>query len=147
PSHDGGGGNAVPSQDGGGGNAGGSSSAGGGGGQQQFPLDHPPPRLIGPLSGSLASTAQPQLRWELAAGTHRAAVDVCRDRACQNIIVTLTATGTGASPPAPLPAGHVFWRARGAVAGAAGTTASPVWELFIPHRVSTPSTALATWAD
>jgi hypothetical protein len=112
-----------------------------------LPLDHPPPRLIAPLSGSLASTAQPQLRWELATGTDGAAVDVCRDRACQNIILTLSATGNAGSTPAPLPAGHVFWRARGAVAGAAGTTASPVWELFIPHRVSTPSTALATRAD
>jgi hypothetical protein len=60
-------------------------------------------------------------------------VDVCRDRACQNVIVSFAATGASAQPPQPLPAGVVYWRVTGA--GTGGRT-SAVWELTIPARDS-----------
>ncbi|HVY41287.1 MAG TPA: VCBS repeat-containing protein [Polyangia bacterium] len=121
--------------------------SGGGGGEQPPPVDPAPPRLIAPLSASLVSTAQPRLRWALPAGTDGAAIDVCADRACSNVIATISATGETATPPAPLPAGHVFWRARGTAGGVAGAASSPTWELFLPHRAAQPTTALATRAD
>ncbi|HVT69797.1 MAG TPA: VCBS repeat-containing protein, partial [Trebonia sp.] len=126
---------------------GGQGNTGGSGGGSPAHSNAAPPRLIGPLSGSVASTATPQLRWQLAAGTDGAAVDICGDRACGNPIFQTTVTGTSVVPSAPLPAGHVFWRARGTAGGVPGRTSSAVWELFIPHRVTAASTAVATWVD
>jgi len=129
----------------------------GGQGEEPPPVDRPVPRLIGPLSGSLASTAQPVFRVEFAndLAIDGAAIDVCRDRACRDILVqfqVLTADNHGVSPlqvkaPSPLPPGVVFWRARGVLAGVAGTSSTPVWELFIPHRTIPISAAVATRAD
>ncbi len=75
----------------------------------------------------------PLLSWVGESSTASATVDVCRDRACQNVIVSFAATGSSAQPPQPLPPGVVFWRVSGATPG--GRT-SAVWELTIPWRDS-----------
>jgi hypothetical protein len=136
-----------------GGEGGGPGGAGGG----PPPVDRPVPRLVGPLSGSLASTEQPVFRVDIAdgLGIDGAAIDVCRDRACNDILVqfqVLLADSDGPAPlraraPSPLPPGVVFWRARGVLGGLSGTSTTPVWELFIPHRNIPVSAAAATRAD
>ncbi|HEY7371377.1 MAG TPA: FG-GAP-like repeat-containing protein, partial [Polyangia bacterium] len=75
----------------------------------------------------------PLFTWLGESASAAVTVDVCRDRACQNIIVSFAATGSSARPPQPLPAGVVFWRVTGA--GDGGRT-SAVWELTIPARES-----------
>jgi hypothetical protein len=47
----------------------------------------------------------PMFSWLPESATTGATVDVCRDRACQNIIVSFAATGSSAQPPQPLPPG------------------------------------------
>jgi hypothetical protein len=105
----------------------------------------PPPetaaRLIAPLSGSLLSTNQPTFHFQPAAGGGALTIDVCADRACTQIVQQIDATGSSATAPSPLAAGHVFWRARGA------SSTSATWEAFIPHRTTTLSAALATRPD
>ncbi len=113
----------------------------------QPPPEVAAPRLIAPLSGSLVSTDVPQFRWALATGSDGAAVDICADRSCQKVLVSFASTGASGTPPAPLPAGAAFWRARGRAGGATGPGSSPVWELFVPHRTASPSAVLQTRAD
>jgi hypothetical protein len=68
-------------------------------------------------------------------------VELCADRPCTDIVQQFSAAGSSATAPLALYAGHIFWRVRGA------TAISATWEAFIPHRTSTPSTALATRPD
>jgi len=91
------------------------------------------PRLIAPLSTSISMSMSPLFTWLPESPTTGATVDVCRDRACQNIVVSFAATGSSAQPPRPLPPGVVFWRVSSATTG--GRT-SAVWELTIPARES-----------
>ncbi|HLK89719.1 MAG TPA: VCBS repeat-containing protein [Polyangia bacterium] len=91
------------------------------------------PRLIAPLSSSISTSMRPMLTWLGESASTGVTVDVCRDRACQNVIVSFAATGSSAQPPQPLPAGVVFWRVTSATTG--GRT-SAVWELNIPARDS-----------
>jgi len=91
------------------------------------------PRLIAPLSTAISTSMSPLFTWLPESATAGATVDVCRDRACQNIVVSFAATGSSAQPPQPLPPGVVFWRVSST--GAGGRT-SAVWELTIPARES-----------
>jgi hypothetical protein len=91
------------------------------------------PRLIAPLSTAISTSMSPLFTWLGESATTGATIDVCRDRACQNIIVSFAATGSSGKPPQPLPAGVVFWRVSSATTG--GRT-SAVWELTIPARES-----------
>src|SRR5580692_12073727 len=93
----------------------------------------PAPRLIAPLSTSISMSTSPIFSWVGESSTASATVDVCRDRACQNVVVSFAATGSSAQPPQPLPPGVVFWRVSSATTG--GRT-SAVWELTIPWRDS-----------
>jgi len=80
------------------------------------------PRLIAPLSTSISTSTRPMFSWIGESATAPATVDVCRDRACQDPIVSFAATGSSAQPPQPLPAGVVFWRVSSATSG--GRTSS-----------------------
>ncbi len=91
------------------------------------------PRLIAPMSSSISTSMRPLFTWEGESATAAATIDVCRDRACQNVITSFTATGSSARPAQPLPPGVVFWRVTGTQT--AGRT-SAVWELTIPARES-----------
>jgi len=105
------------------------------------------PRLVAPLSGSLTATNRPLFRWQPAAGADGTLVEICADRACQTVTQQVSASGASASASGPLPAGHVFWRARHTVHGASTGAASPTWELFVPHRDGAQSGALAIRLD
>jgi hypothetical protein len=127
-----------------GGVSGSSGGPGAGGGESPPPPDAAA-RLVAPLSGSLLSTNQPTFYWQRGTGTGTGTgaltVELCSDRPCTHIVQQFSATGSSATAPAALAAGHVFWRVRGAAA------LSATWEAFIPHRTSTPSSALATRPD
>src|SRR5205085_9639703 len=102
------------------GSSGGPGAAGGpgvGGGESPPPPDAAA-RLVAPLSGSLLSTNQPTFYWQRGTGTGTGAltVELCSDRPCTHIVQQCAATGSSATAPAALAAGHVFWRVRGAAA-------------------------------
>jgi hypothetical protein len=57
---------------------------------------------------------------------------------CTNVLQTIDATGTSASPAMPLPLRSVlFWRLRGRIGSVVGTMTGPVW----PFRVGARTTA------
>src|SRR5688572_12562415 len=93
----------------------------------------PAPRLLAPLSTSISTSQRPMFSWLGGSPAPNPTLDVCRDRACSDIIVSFPATGSSARPPQPLPPGVVFWRVSSAPSG--GLT-SAVWQLTIPARES-----------
>jgi hypothetical protein len=104
-------------------------------------------RLVAPLSTSTVTSQQPTLRWILGADKDGAQIDLCADRACTSGVVTFTATGTHASPPAALAPGVHFWRARSTSNGKLGDTWSPVWEFWVGARSTPVDTSWGTTLD
>jgi hypothetical protein len=94
----------------------------------------PPPRLVGPLSGSVLSDARPRLRFERAAGADAVEVLFCRDRACGDVRARVVTGEAGARPAEPLPAGAAFVRAYGLREGVRGERASATWEWVVPAQ-------------
>jgi hypothetical protein len=92
------------------------------------------PRLIYPLSGTRATSRRPGFRWELAAGTTGARVEVCADPCCARVITAYDATGATQRPAEMLPPGVVWWRARGRTAAGYGRATSFTWEVGIKRR-------------
>jgi hypothetical protein len=91
------------------------------------------PRPIAPLSLGDVSLRRPMLRWLLPLGIDGAEVQLCRDRACANVIETIAAEGTSARPTRELPArGTVFWRVRGRSAGLPSGDYGPTWQFHVP---------------
>ena len=105
------------------------------------------PRPVGPVSVSFVTSRRPTFRWRLAGGAEGARVDVCADRACTRPVTSFDATGDHGAPPVDLPAGVVFWRLHGTVAGAAGQATSATWELVVPARSAPLSTAWGAMLD
>lgn len=102
------------------------------------------PRLLSPLSSTIATSSRPVLRW--LGGRHQVAlVEVCGDRACAHRLATFLAHGGSARPPFSLPAGTVFWRVTGL--HRARLTSSAVWQLVIPARESGRSSAWGSVPD
>ena len=100
-------------------------------------MNAPPVRLLAPLSGSINDSMRPLFRWSGGEGT----VEVCRDRACSNVIASFGGLAGQARPDAPLPAGMLFWRVR------AGGQSTATWEVVIPHRESGRPIAFASVPD
>jgi hypothetical protein len=92
------------------------------------------PRLIYPLSGTRATSRRPGFRWELAAGTTGARVEVCADPCCARVITAYDAVGASQRPAEMLPPGVVWWRARGRTAAGYGRAMSFTWEVGIKRR-------------
>ncbi len=118
----------------------GDPAAGGAGGQQGGATARrspPPIRLLAPLSGSIDDSLRPDFRWAGGAGT----VNVCRDRACQQIVASVTGPAGKARPKLPLPSGTLFWR----VVTGQGPTAT--WQITIPHRESGRAIAFGSIPD
>jgi len=106
-----------------------------------------PPRAIAPLSTATVSSQLPVLRWVLASGEDGAVVEMFRDRACTQSVISFLANGTSGAPPAALAAGLYYWRLRGARNAAVGSTTSPVWELFVGRRSAPVNTSWGTTVD
>jgi hypothetical protein len=107
------------------------------------------PRSIAPLSTSTVTSQQPTFKWQLPMSATDVVVDICRDRLCTNKLSTgivIDATGTTATPTAPLPTGVLFWRVRATVNGTRQTSAT--WEFGVGVRTaSKASTSFGTVLD
>ncbi len=91
------------------------------------------PRPIAPVSLGDVTLRSPTLRWQLPVEFAGARVELCRDRACTQVIETIDAVGTSARPAAELPSNSVvFWRLRGMTLGATAATVSPTWLFHVP---------------
>ncbi len=91
----------------------------------------PRARPIAPLSSALLVTRRPTFRWVLEAGADSARVEVCRDRACADVVTTISGT-TSAGPAADLPQGVLFWRLVPRRAGVDLPAVSPTWIARVP---------------
>ena len=97
---------------------------------EESAVTHAPPRPVAPLSGSIAGSRRPELRW---AGARRTLIEICADRKCRHVLQTFSGFGNEARPPHALPPGVVFWRLL--ASGRHGRPiSSPTWELFVPPR-------------
>src|SRR5206468_10899500 len=90
---------------------------------------------------------RPMLRWQLAAGTDGAHVEICHDHACTRPIATLDVAGTSVVPTDDLPPGVVFWRLRSRTGGTIATAMSPTWEFTVGARSAPVSTSTGTILD
>ncbi len=109
--------------------------------------DVPAPRPVSPMSTSMATSLRPTFRWALAPGSTGARVELCSDRACTHVVLTLDGVGTSTRPTSDLAHGRYFWRLRGAQNGTRGDTTSPVWELDVPARTTAVDSAWGTTPD
>jgi hypothetical protein len=105
------------------------------------------PRQIAPASTATVTSRRPTLRWELAAGTDGARVELCADRACTRSIETLDAAGASAQPTADLPPGVVFWRLSARSGGSVTTSYGPTWEFFVGPRSAAHDTSFGSRFD
>lgn len=97
----------------------------------------PPPstcsRPLLPISGTRVSTQRPTLQIARGPGLRDTQFDVCRDRACREVVFTTRTTDDFAVPTAALGAGVFFWRITARdPAGAA--CVGPTWEFVVPSR-------------
>jgi hypothetical protein len=91
------------------------------------------PRPLAPLSTATVTQRRPTLSWELPDSIPGARVDICADRACEQILTTFDVTGSSGRPAQEINAtGTVFWRLRGVADTLVGTTFSPTWQFFVP---------------
>jgi len=91
----------------------------------------PRARPITPLSGSLLTSSRPTFRWALEGGADGAHLELCRDRACGDVVVALDGT-TEATPVDSLPRGVLFWRLVPQRAGIDLPAISSPWIAHIP---------------
>jgi hypothetical protein len=105
------------------------------------------PRLIAPLSVTRVGR-RARFAWQLAPDTDGAVVELCGDRACRTLDLTLVANGESVVTMANLAPGPHWWRARGRRGGVTGSAATPVWEFYVPpRRVSAAATAWGAVPD
>ncbi len=88
------------------------------------------PRLVRPGSTAVITTRRPTFRWVAAEHDTRVRFEACRDRACNDPIVSQVIDGEAFQPESDLPTGVVFWRVRGSMCDSA------TWETFVPIRSS-----------
>ena len=94
------------------------------------PSSSPDPRLLWPPSGSAVTSAQPQLRW--TGGTSPYRVQMCADRACNDVLVDLTSIGTELALPQAMTPGYRFWRVQSI--GSPSPSWTPPWEMRVRRR-------------
>jgi hypothetical protein len=105
------------------------------------------PRLVSPMSNATVTSRRPNVRWANAAMVTGAQVQFCRDRACATVIETVAVSASSAAPTMDLPRGTVFWRARGTVGAATGTSDSPTWQFIVGQRSAPVNTSAGSTAD
>jgi FG-GAP-like repeat len=91
------------------------------------------PRLLEPLS-AMRVLRRVRFGWANAPGADGALIDVCRDRACASVELTVSVTGDTLTTTSDLTPGYHFWRARGRRGRAVGAAFSTVWELYVTPR-------------
>lgn len=105
------------------------------------------PRPVAPLSTATVTSHRPTLRWALGEGTDGARVELCRERACTVVVMTLDASGTSVRPMTDLTPGVWFWRLRGRVGGANGTVVGPTWQFNVGARSAPVDTSWGHTSD
>jgi hypothetical protein len=110
-------------------------------------LPVPAPRLVAPLSTSRVTSRRPTLRWELAANSDGAHVELCRDRACETPLAAFDIDGDRGVPPLDLPPGVVFWRAYGREGLATGLNPSFTWQFTVGARTAPIDSSWGTAPD
>jgi hypothetical protein len=105
------------------------------------------PRPIAPLSTARVTSHRPVFHWALAGSDDGAAVDICADRACTNVVTTFSSRGTSGAPTEDLAPGVYFWRLHGTEGSLTGPTTSAVWEFTVPHRSTPVNTSWGTTLD
>ena len=110
----------------------------------------PPPstcsRPLLPISGTRVSTQRPTLQIARGPGLRETQFDVCRDRACREVVFTTRTADDFALPTPALAPGAYFWRitARDAAGAACG---GPTWEFVVPARPAPLPRAWGTLFD
>ncbi|MGD0678202.1 MAG: FG-GAP-like repeat-containing protein [Polyangiaceae bacterium] len=102
------------------------------------------PRPIAPLSTSQVTSQTPTFRWTLPSGIPDATLDLCLDRACNQLIASAHVTGTSYTPGTSLPVGIVYWRLHPSTIAA---VTSPSWQLTVGHRSAPIDTSWGTTLD
>jgi hypothetical protein len=100
-----------------------------------------PPRLIGPISGSVSGSRRPMFRWLPGSPARPLTVTFCADRACARVLRS-DPVGAGVAelrPSVDLPSGVLFWRVE-MPTSAGRTLSSSTWELLISGRSGSPLT-------
>lgn len=110
-------------------------------------LPVPAPRLVAPLSTSRVTSRRPTLHWELDENSEGAHIELCRDRACESIIVAFDADGDRGVPPLDLPPGVVFWRAYGRQGSATGLNPTFTWQFNVGARTAAVDSSWGTAPD
>lgn len=110
----------------------------------------PPPttctRPLLPISGTRVSTQRPTMQIARGPGLRDTQFDVCRDRACREVVFTTRTADDFAVPTTALGAGVYFWRITARdPAGAA--CAGPTWEFVVPSRSAMLPRAWGTTLD
>jgi hypothetical protein len=100
-----------------------------------------PPRLIGPISGTISGSRRPWFRWFSSTPARPLSVTVCADRACARVLRSepLSAGTTELRPTVDLPSGVVFWRVE-VMSSTGRVLSSATWELLISGRGGAPLT-------
>ena len=96
------------------------------------PLDPTALRLWSPQSGSIVTSAAPRFRW--TGGRHPYRLQVCADRACDDVVVEVRSAGTEATLPQDLPAGYWFWRVQATPPDGVPPTWTSAWEMRVRRR-------------
>ncbi len=108
--------------------------------------DERAPRLLAPLSTSVASSRRPTLRWVSPEPAAPVMVEVCRDRACSVVESSGVVSGASFRPEQLLPAGVHFWRAT--TVDATGVARSSfTWEFRTLARDAPADTAFGLYND
>jgi hypothetical protein len=126
---------------------GGRAAPSGGGGAAGASGTIQSPRQIAPLSTATATSRRPAFHWILAPNTDGARIQICRERTCSSVVMTIDATGTSGAPTGDLPTGVSFWRLFGRAGTAVGTSPSATWEVRVGVRSAPLDTSWGTMVD
>jgi hypothetical protein len=105
------------------------------------------PKLLFPVSTGVVTSRRPELRWSLAPASSGVHLQLCRDRACREVVVERDVADTTFEPTQELSPGVWFWRAWGRRDGAMGAVASPTWQFTVGARSAPINTSWGTVPD
>lgn len=106
-----------------------------------------PPRLLGPASLGRVTSQRPTLRWLSPVGTTEAWVQICRDRACAQVVESADVEGSSFRPRLALAAGVYFWRVFTRRVASVSGVASATWEFQVRGREGAADTTTGTLLD
>lgn len=100
-------------------------------------------RPLAPESLGRVTSQRPTFRWVLPARVQGARFQLCRDRACRDVVQSVDLTGqTSFRPEAALSPGVYFWRVRARRGDFLSEKPTPVWEFVVGARDAGTDTVL-----